>query len=866
MPTLLQVNPFEPARIKPSQTSINETLTEYFPAHSHVPTMVQVNGEWVLREDWDKQIIPSDEVVITTLMQGGGGDGEKNPLRTVLTLVVAVAASVIAGPAGAAIFGSAIGASAAAAVVAIGGNLLINKLVPLPTAPTAQLPDYGQPAETYSIGNNRNANKLGSPVPWQFGRIKWAPPLAAAPYVTHEDNEQFYNLILLLGHNEHDINQITLGETLLGTGPAPAGNPTGFTIEEQFSDVTVEHIRTGDHVTSLPYFNTYTSTDIQNFELQVDELDFDDLNTESYQAFSAFGLVGGNSQITLASPHNLGFDSDNSYVSIVRQNGDTVGNVQCKVIDAMTIEFTPTGLATLNAAGITGFSGTGLFGGGVQQLYCYSGKWVGPFAVTKEGVTGTELRYQIVIPRLIQYHESTGEKFNMPQSVVFEYREVGTPTWTSIAHGFTEATIDPIRRDFSAVTGAAPTRWEMRAKAMEPRVNESLQFNQIFWSTSTAILNDDYLPGGKTAPYEMLAVRIRASAQTTQFNSQSITVDSTAKMSVYDDVGGTLVENPAAPTMNPAWVAFNASKLAGLGASSHDLAEVKLLADTLDARGDTCNGVIEFGTSLYEAIKLIGTTGRFNTVWYAGRPRYIRQEPRIATYMITAGEIVADSINLKFTTPDENFPDSIAFSYWDNDRGAETTIVRGIDGNTNNPRKFTSLFTTDVAQAENECWFYNGLLNYQRIEVSFTVEREGIMLEYGQLLAFHLPIPFFGTAGQIRSISGNTIALDNDAHLAPGSNAIIRLRQPNGRIFGDFPCTVTGTDEVQLTQVPTWDIELIPTSFHLGTLAELLHMNITSAVPIGDGKTNISGILYDERAHTLETDRARVPSPLGLPG
>lgn len=88
-----------------------------------------VDGQAVLRKNWNIPLNPNATVSFVSLPLGGGG-GSSNPLQVVMMVAVVVASVYTGGAVGAAY--GAVWGGVAAAGVSIGGGILINTLVPTP--------------------------------------------------------------------------------------------------------------------------------------------------------------------------------------------------------------------------------------------------------------------------------------------------------------------------------------------------------------------------------------------------------------------------------------------------------------------------------------------------------------------------------------------------------------------------------------------------------------------------------------------------------------------------------------------------------------------------------------------------------------
>ena len=187
-----------------------------------LPTVCIVNGTPLLRADWGvRQITAGDVIVFVALPQGGGGGGGgggKNPLRTVLMIAVMVVANVYGGAlAGALGFSGSVATAVASAAIAIGGSVLVNALVPLPTANVPNNPAAFaggvSPSPTYSLQAQGNYARLSQPIPVVYGRHLIYPDLAATPYAEYVGNEQYIHQLHVIGQGDYEIEAIRIEDT-----------------------------------------------------------------------------------------------------------------------------------------------------------------------------------------------------------------------------------------------------------------------------------------------------------------------------------------------------------------------------------------------------------------------------------------------------------------------------------------------------------------------------------------------------------------------------------------------------------------------------------------------------------------------------
>lgn len=184
----------------------------------------RVDGVEFRRIHWG-EVRPVAGQRVEVLVAPGKGGGGKNPLATVLSLVVVVAATVVgqvwAGPAMASALGVTAKAGVAAitaattAVLAMGGSMLVNALFPvsMPTANASQ-PEL-ETSQTYSINGGQNSANPNGYVPLVLGRYRMTPPLGAKSWTKQEGDDQYFNMCVIWGHADVAVRDFKIGETPL---------------------------------------------------------------------------------------------------------------------------------------------------------------------------------------------------------------------------------------------------------------------------------------------------------------------------------------------------------------------------------------------------------------------------------------------------------------------------------------------------------------------------------------------------------------------------------------------------------------------------------------------------------------------------
>ena len=185
--------------------------------------LVMVNGDVIVPDMWE-HLIPAtgSNVVVSTSLHGGGGGG-KNPLRTLLTIAVVVAASMLGPTAGVWAVGQTSASMTFATAEAIGsaaimfaGMALVNAIAPIrPPALQGSASRDSAESPTYSLTGGSNDIRRFAPVPVVLGRHQMTPPLGAMSYTEIIGNDEYLRMLVIWGYGPLQIREIKIGETLI---------------------------------------------------------------------------------------------------------------------------------------------------------------------------------------------------------------------------------------------------------------------------------------------------------------------------------------------------------------------------------------------------------------------------------------------------------------------------------------------------------------------------------------------------------------------------------------------------------------------------------------------------------------------------
>lgn len=214
--------------VAPDGLTIQEIVEREIPdpvlrAHCHV----SIEDIYIPRDNWHV-VRPNagTTVYLKVIPQGGGGGGGKNPLRTILTIGVMVAAFAFGGPLAASLgitSGITIGAATitaaqiGGAIITIAGTLLINVIAPIRPPSMGQLSGTQTTTDspTLFVEGARNAVRRFETVPAVLGNYRHTPPLGALSYTEVLGGDSYLRLLVVWGYGPLKIENIRIGDTLV---------------------------------------------------------------------------------------------------------------------------------------------------------------------------------------------------------------------------------------------------------------------------------------------------------------------------------------------------------------------------------------------------------------------------------------------------------------------------------------------------------------------------------------------------------------------------------------------------------------------------------------------------------------------------
>lgn len=208
--------------VVPNPMAVHEAVARTVPAGSRIrdlapesrfPPVCRLDGQWILRAEWERELQEGQVVEFHVYPQGGGGGGS-DVGRTLLMIAAIYVAAQFGGPALASVFGK-----ASTAVAVFAATTLVNALVPVKVGSDGVSSGGGSVSPTYTTGLSGNQFRLEEAIPVLFGRNKTFPSFAAEPYIEYSESgndDQYYYALFCLGQGQYDIESMLIDDTNIG--------------------------------------------------------------------------------------------------------------------------------------------------------------------------------------------------------------------------------------------------------------------------------------------------------------------------------------------------------------------------------------------------------------------------------------------------------------------------------------------------------------------------------------------------------------------------------------------------------------------------------------------------------------------------
>lgn len=797
--------------------SVAEIIDEVCPLnHPDIGACVMIDGVPLSRMKW-RDYYPESGALINIRVVPQGGGGGKNPLATLLTIAVLVAApyagAFLAEAAfGAGLIGSVGGIIAATpfitAAVGVIGRLAISALIPPPKQSNSGTVSNPSESPTQFIEGARNTINPYGVVPIILGTNRMFPLQAALPFTETVGADQYVRQLFTYGWGESiEISNIQIGETAITS----------------FTDVEMQHKLAGDlNVSTSLYSNAVHEDDYSVLLQQVDGYSTRTTQQGVDEATVDFTFTGG-----LAT-----FDANGARQAYSVQ---------------LTLEFAKTGESPQNwspgAGAWTAFGGADLAiaavtptAQGVSNVFgtTYNGfrrdmivvdKYTGAISVVKGTSTSTTANAAVVgsVPSTT-YRLATvlvqGKRVGVvtTQSIVSlsDDRQPGDfgqlfQNSSSFVPTFTGTTVHVSGGGISIsdfITSAAQTEALRVSKNVKFPTNGQydIRVKRITAdSTSSSVLDKVYLSAVKSithiAPVNLVgingtALRMKGTDQLNgavdQFNvlASNIILD-------YDAPTDTWIKRA---TSNPAslmrYVLQGPANAKALPDGKISISDLEAWHVYCDSRGYTYNRIIDYDTSVDEVLRDIATAGAATpTIVDGKRTIVVDQEKDDIVQIVTPRNSWSYSGEMAYPDTPDAF--RVTFRNAANGYQNDERIVYADGFDKTNAKLFETLeylscTNSDLAFKHGRRYLATVLLRPETH--TFMMDVENLVFTRGDRIKFEHDIPIIGVGdGRIKSVRvtgdgggslGSLIQEDGSA-LTYEDGGEILLETPGGAI-GSF--------------------------------------------------------------------------------
>lgn len=261
------------------ETIADLMLTVSPPCSGLASFVVSVNGHPLLPIEWAEiKLAQGQHITIMPVLHGGGG-GDKNPLRTILMVVVAIVAYYVTGPAG---YGVTQGLWAAGSMTAyvvgagimIAGSMLVNAIAPLATPQTPALNGMGSIDQSNAYSwNPQTTQQQGVSMPVAYGTCRLTGNIIGA-FREAVGKDQYINVLVSLGEGPFaNISNIKInGQDLANYRGVTVNTRLGTldqTVIPGFGDTRVEYAMATKVINGAPATYATVGSNFDGLEVEV---------------------------------------------------------------------------------------------------------------------------------------------------------------------------------------------------------------------------------------------------------------------------------------------------------------------------------------------------------------------------------------------------------------------------------------------------------------------------------------------------------------------------------------------------------------------------------------------------------------------
>jgi predicted phage tail protein len=429
------------------------------------------------------------------------------------------------------------------------------------------------------------------------------------------------------------------------------------------------------------------------------------------------------------------------------------------------------------------------------------------------GNTTQGLGVGILLPNGLYYANDNGGL--TAQSVTFqiEYKKTSDPSWTAWGtYTISDAQSSAIRR-YYRIDNLTPGQYDVRVVLTSALPAGARYRNDTYWEYVEEIIYDDFAYPG----IALMAVNALATDELSNSTPRVSCLASRLTVPVWT---GAAYENK--PATNPAWVCYDIlhnDEYGGAVPYNRIIYEkFEEWAGWCDQNGYTCNIYFDTMKNLRKAIDIVCTLGRGNVLQIGSKFTCIYDGDTLPSqrFLFTMGNIVKDSFGEEWLPMDDR-ANQIEITYYDAELNysKRPAVVEqdGFDtlGVDISPRQVDLVGCTDRSMALKHAKFLLNCNRYITNTTSFEASRDSIACLPGDIIEVAHDVPRWGYSGRVVLARANTVTLDRQVTLEPGTTYKVQVQHIDTDISEELTvepvAATTTTDELILTTV--W--ENIPT-------------------------------------------------------
>ena len=338
-------------------------------------------------------------------------------------------------------------------------------------------------------------------------------------------------------------------------------------------------------------------------------------------------------------------------------------------------------------------------------------------------------------------------------------------------------------------------------------------------------------------------------------------------------------------TDNPAWVAFDILtrpvysddlstiyRYDGINPSRIDIqsfiewaeyCDELVLANGIQQKRATFNGVFEATTSLWEAVLKVADISRANLIWSAFNLKAILDKPSDPVQFFNMGNILAGSFSETYLSLDDRASE-VAVTYMDADDGFNKHTINIADDDlldTSNKVSITADGCTNLEYAYRIGKFHLYNNNLLVRFISFRASLDALSATVGDVIHFQHDLPEWGDGGRILEDSTLTsIKLDKTIEFGNYTYQVL-LRNEHDEIVSKIINQRNTTTDTITFSVPLTETLPKYTLYSVGKLnSSIKPFRITKIAKYDDLTFTIDAIEYNESIYLVDSDQTPLPT------